>query len=48
MRAFGVLRRKLSRVGVDLVDAVVFDDEGRWWSLHELTSGTTAWTASVA
>lgn len=48
VRAFGDLRRKLTRVGVDLVDAVVFDDDGHWWSLHELTSETTAWTASVA
>jgi hypothetical protein len=47
-QAFLTLRRSLRRIGVELVDAVVFDDEGHWWSLHELTAGTTAWTASVA
>jgi hypothetical protein len=47
-RAFLSLRRSLARIGVELVDAVVFDDKGHWWSLHELTSGTTAWAASVA
>ena len=45
---FVVLRRKLRRAGIDLLDAVVFDDAGHWWSMHELTSGTTRWTASVA
>lgn len=43
-RAFLRLRRHLARIDVELVDAVVFDDEGHWWSLHELTSGTTAWS----
>jgi hypothetical protein len=44
VRAFLDLRSHLNDViGVDLVDAVVFDDRGHWWSMHELTSGTTAW-----
>ena len=42
--AFLRLREHLRDViGVELVDAIVFDDEGHWWSMHELTSGTTAW-----
>ena len=41
--AFLELRRHLAGIGVDLLDAVVFDDDGHWWSMHELTSGTTAW-----
>jgi len=44
-QAFLTLRRKLARHGITLVDDVVFDDEGHWWSLHELTCGTTAWAA---
>ena len=43
-RAFVELRARLRElIGVELVDAVVFDDEGHWWSMQELTSGTTAW-----
>ena len=44
-QAFLTLRRKLARYGITLVDDVVFDDEGHWWSLHELTAGTRAWAA---
>lgn len=43
-QAFVVLRRGLAGFGVTLLDVVVFDDDFHWWSLHELTSGTTAWT----
>ena len=46
--AFLAVRGHLERVGVHLLDCVVFDDAGHWWSMHELTSGTTAWRASVA
>ncbi len=42
--AFVVLRRGLARFGVTLLDVVVFDEDYHWWSLHELTSGSTAWT----
>lgn len=42
-RAFLILRTELHEIGVRLLDAVVFDDAGHWWSLHELTSGTTNW-----
>src|SRR5207253_2798086 len=46
--AFLSLRRHLAGTGIELVDAVVFDDDGHWWSLHELTCGTTAWTRGAA
>ncbi|MDZ7678220.1 MAG: hypothetical protein U5K29_06690 [Acidimicrobiales bacterium] len=41
--AFLRLRRDLADHGYLLLDSVVFDDELHWWSLHELTSGTTIW-----
>jgi hypothetical protein len=28
---------------VRLVDALVFDDRGHWWSMRELADGTTQW-----
>jgi hypothetical protein len=43
-RAFVTLRRALVGQGITLVDVVVFDQEFHWWSLHELTSGTTKWS----
>jgi hypothetical protein len=42
-RAFLRLRTGLAEHGIDLLDAVVFDREYHWWSMHELTSGTTTW-----
>lgn len=42
-QAFVGLRRELARLGVTLLDVVVFDEDLHWWSLHELTSGSTAW-----
>jgi len=42
-RAFVQLRRALQENGISLLDAVIFDQEFHWWSLHELTSGTTVW-----
>lgn len=41
--AFVTLRASLAWLGVDLLDVVIFRDDLRWWSLHELTCGTTAW-----
>lgn len=41
--AYRRIRTILRHQGIDLLDAVVFDDEQRWWSLRELTSGTTDW-----
>ena len=43
-RAFLVLREGLAKHGVTLLDAIVFHEDHRWWSLHELTSGTTQWS----
>lgn len=41
--AFLTLRRMLADVGVDLVDCMLWSDDMRCWSLHELTSGTSRW-----
>jgi hypothetical protein len=43
-RAFIILRGRLAVYGISLLDVVVFDQDRHCWSLHELTSGTTAWT----
>jgi hypothetical protein len=43
LEAFTRLRREMATIGITLLDAVVFDDDGHWWSLHELTTGTTTW-----
>ena len=43
VEAFLRLRPRLTALGVTLVDVMVFDDECHWWSLHELTTGTTTW-----
>jgi len=37
------LRAGMAEYGVHLLDVVVFHEDHRWWSLPELTSGTTAW-----
>jgi hypothetical protein len=42
-QAFLTLRRGLGEHGIVLLDVMVFDQEFHWWSLHELTSGTTRW-----
>jgi len=39
------LQRQLEVAGITLVDAVVFDDQRHWWSMCELLTGTTAWSA---
>jgi hypothetical protein len=44
--AFFAVRTHLEAMGVRLLDVVIFDDAGHWWSLHELTSGSTAWLRS--
>jgi hypothetical protein len=43
-QAFLSLRRSLAGHGITLLDVMVFDQEFHWWSLHELTSGSTAWS----
>jgi hypothetical protein len=40
------VRHHLAEVDVNLVDAVLVVED-RWWSLHELVSGTTEWTMSL-
>jgi hypothetical protein len=47
-RAFTALRKRLAEDDVDLVDAVVFDDQQHWWSMRELTLGTTSWVDGSA
>lgn len=47
-QAFVTLRRGLARHGVTLVDVVIFDEELRWWSMHELSSGTMDWPGRQA
>jgi hypothetical protein len=42
--AFLSLRRSLGYFGITLLDVVIVTEDFRWWSLHELTSGTTAWS----
>lgn len=43
-QAFVSVRSSLATFGITLLDVVIFNEEFQWWSLHELTSGTTAWT----
>ena len=43
-QSFVSLRGSLARFGISLLDVVIFQEDFRWWSLHELTSGSTAWT----
>jgi hypothetical protein len=43
VEAFLHLRPAVEAFGVSLLDVVIFDDDQHWWSLHELTAGTTAW-----
>ncbi len=45
-RAFVELRDHLLEYDISLLDVVIFDQEFHWWSLHELTSGTTVWPKS--
>jgi hypothetical protein len=41
--AFLDLRRTLATYGISLLDDIVVDEQFHWWSLHELTAGTTVW-----
>jgi hypothetical protein len=44
-QAFLTLRRRLAiEHRINLLDVIVFDQDFHWWSLHELTSGTTKWS----
>lgn len=40
VRDFLVVRRKLRSIKVTSLDALIFTDQGHWWSMHELTTGT--------
>lgn len=42
-RSFVVLRRSLAMLGVTLLEVVIIHDDFRWWSLHEITCGSTVW-----
>ena len=41
--AFIDLRRTLATYGITLLDDIIVNERFEWWSLHELTAGTTAW-----
>lgn len=41
--AFIDLRKTLAKHGIALLDDIVVNEQFEWWSLHELSSGTTAW-----
>lgn len=43
--SFLVLAAELADIGVLLLDAVVFDDDGHWWSCRELAGGAASWPA---
>ena len=34
--AFLAVREDVALIGVNLIDAVIFDDASHWWSMHEL------------
>lgn len=44
--AFVSLRRSLGDFGITLLDDIIVNERYEWWSLHELTSGSTAWDFS--
>lgn len=44
VESFLVLRAELADIGVRLLDVVVFDHDGHWWSLRELAVGSTDWS----
>jgi hypothetical protein len=46
--AFVKLRRGLARRGVTLLDVVILNQDLQWWSLNELTTGTTTWPSPRA
>ncbi len=46
VEAFVKLQPALEALGVLLLDVVIFDDDQHWWSLREMTAGTTAWPGS--
>ena len=47
VEAFEQLRLLLATITVVLLDVVIFDDDYCWWSLHEITTGSTEWPVKV-
>jgi hypothetical protein len=43
-RIYLKLKDVMAEVGMNILDVIVTNDEHRWWSMHELTTGTTEWT----
>jgi hypothetical protein len=41
--AFLRLRHWFAEHEVHLLDAIVLTDDYRWWSMHELVTGSTRW-----
>ena len=48
VESFVELRDRVSLLGITLLDVIIVSGFERWWSLHELTSGTNAWTFDTA
>jgi hypothetical protein len=48
VETFVELRDAVSMLDITLLDVIVVSGFERWWSLHELTSGTTEWTFDMA
>jgi len=42
-QSFLRVREHLAAVGVQLLDVVIFDADCHWWSMQELTTGSTRW-----
>jgi hypothetical protein len=36
VQAFLAVRAEMASIGVNLVDAMIFDDDCHWWSMHDL------------
>ncbi len=47
IEAFGLLQQLLAAIEVELVDAMIFDDECHWWSMRELATGDGSWPIAV-
>jgi hypothetical protein len=48
VEAFVELRDAVSTLDITLLDVIMVSGVERWWSLHELTSGSTSWTFDTA
>jgi len=43
-RAFLTVKKAMAEVGMNILDVIIANDQNQWWSLHELTMGTTEWS----